>query len=85
MKKMSNLENTGKITYEVDEAMLGSEWKDEWELSDFVNILQELYPEIEIKGIYDSFNGANNDSIAQESVSEIVWMEALEKFAEKYD
>ena len=82
---IENLENTEKITYEVDEAMLGSEWKIEWDLRDFVNILQELCPEIEIKGIYDSYNGANNDTIAQESVSEIVWMEALENFAEKYD
>ena len=74
-----------KMVYEVDEAMLGSEWKDEWELSDFVIILQKLCPELEIKGIYDSINGANNDPIAQELVSEIVWMQALEQFAEKYD
>jgi len=65
--------------------MLGSEWKDEWNLSDFVEILQELCPEVEIRGIYDSINGANNDPIAQEHVSETVWMEALENFAEKYD
>lgn len=79
------MENTVKIIYEVDEAMLGSEWKDEWDLSDFVYELQALCPEIEIKGIYNSINGANNDPISQESVSEIVWMEALENFAEKYD
>ena len=79
------MENTEKMVYEVDEAMLGSEWKDEWDLSDFVVILQDLCPEIEIKGIYDSINGANNDPIAQEEgPSEIVWMEALELFAEKY-
>jgi len=75
-----------KIVYEVDEDMLGSEWKIEWDLRDFVEILQKLCPEIEIKGIYDSYNGANNDPITLEKgPSEIVWMEALENFAEKYD
>ena len=75
-----------KIVYEVDKAMLGSEWKIEWDLRDFVEILQKLCPDIIIKGIYDSFNGANNDPIAlEEGPSEIVWMEALENFTEKYD
>jgi len=78
------MENSKPI-YEVDEAMLGSEWKNEWELKDFVYILQELCPELEIKGIYNSINGAHNDEEAQELVSDIVWMQALEQFAEKYD
>lgn len=72
-----------KITYEIDEAMMGSEWKWGTEgLVEFANILQEFVgDEFEIKPITWAYNGADNGEYAN-VIDDETWNDALEKFLE---
>ena len=65
--------------YQVDEAMLGQEWRGESEgVKEFCEILQDVVGvEIEIVPITDSCNGANNDD--DDIVTESQWLTAIDR------
>jgi len=75
-----------EICYEVDAAMLGSEFKgDNNSLTAFVAILREFAPDWTITAIIDSYNGADNN-VPEEVEYEIdqAFSSALDQHSEQY-
>ena len=70
--------------YEIDEDMLGTEWKDGQKgLQEFCKILQEIVGDnATIVCITDSANGANNEN--EYIVTEYQWSNAIDEYFRRY-
>jgi hypothetical protein len=65
--------------FQVDEAMLGSEWDpDLYSLSDFCAVLQDVVPDCEIVCVTGSYNGASNEG--RDVVTDAQWTEAHNRY-----
>jgi len=83
---LERLKDAAQRIYEVDAAMLGSEFKgDNNSLTAFVAILREFAPDWTITAIIDSYNGADNN-VPEEVEYEIdqAFSSALDQHSEQY-